>query len=87
MTDITNNTRVQTTLGPGNFVRETEKAFALDFGTGIVWFPKSQASWETHDHMTATLTLPVWLAQAKGMVRRNPHSRSYDWLFQFETVD
>ena len=86
MNQITNNTLVKTTIGTGNFERETEKARAFDFGTGLVWFPKSQITVEKIDYMTTTITLPVWLAQAKGMVKRNPYSRNYDWLFNFEIV-
>lgn len=44
---------------------ETEKAFRFYDGKDTVWLPKSQCEW---DEPSKTMTMPMWLAQAKGLI-------------------
>lgn len=60
------------TIATGNFERETEKAYLIDFGAGGVWFPKSQMDiWECTDEPEYArhvfIVMPIWLAKAKGI--------------------
>jgi hypothetical protein len=44
-----------------NPTRETEKAWAFDFGE-LMWFPKSVCSFDG-----TTLSVPMWLAKKRDM--------------------
>ena len=55
----------ETTEIRAEIVRETERAFLLDFGgNDPEWFPKSQVT----DNGHGTFEVPVWLAKEKGAV-------------------
>jgi hypothetical protein len=45
-------------------LRQTDKAFELDFGDAIHWIPKSQAEWSGKD----TWTLTNWIARQKELI-------------------
>jgi hypothetical protein len=47
----------------GKLVKQTDKAFQIDFGTGIHWIPKSQAEWAGKD----TWLLTDWIAEQKEL--------------------
>lgn len=58
-------------------VRETEAAYGIDDGTqegprkALVWVPKSQSEIEYTSegrYRSATITMPRWLAEEKGLV-------------------
>lgn len=44
---------------------ETELAYLFFDGDQEVWLPKSQCQWDPDDR---TMTMPVWLAQEKGLI-------------------
>ena len=44
---------------------ETEKAYRFYDGKTTVWVPKSQVEWDEEEK---TMTMPVWLAQERGLV-------------------
>lgn len=53
--------------------KETAKAYGINFGGGVAWFPKSQVSidWQTEANHNGirrgVFSLPKWLARNKGM--------------------
>jgi len=50
----------------GTVIFETEKAYKFDAGLDeAVWLPKSQCEW---DKDSSIMTMPVWLAEDKGLV-------------------
>jgi len=46
-------------------IRETEKAYCIDHGSGECWVPKSLVEWDESDH---TMAMPEWLAKAEGLI-------------------
>lgn len=44
---------------------ETEKAYHFYDGSTRCWLPKSQCEW---DDESKEMTLPLWLAEEKGLV-------------------
>lgn len=44
---------------------ETEKAYRFYDGKTTAWVPKSQVEWDEEEK---TMTMPVWLAQERGLV-------------------
>ena len=59
-------TTIRMYTGPGNWERETDKAFCIDpYG----WFPKSICSFTKIDHMSAYIDMPEWFARKRGFMR------------------
>lgn len=48
----------------GKLVRQTEKAYCIDFGEGPVWVPQSQCEYAGKD----TWLLTEWIAKEKGLM-------------------
>ena len=49
----------------GVLLKQTDKAFQIDFGTGVHWIPKSQAEWTGKD----TWLLTDWIAEQKELAQ------------------
>lgn len=53
--------------------KETEKAYGINFGGGVAWFPKSQVNitWQTEPNHNGIrhgfISIPQWLARNKGL--------------------
>ena len=52
----------------GEIVAETEKAWLIFDGTKKEWLPKSQCEIEEKQDGTVVVTMPTWLAKAKGFL-------------------
>lgn len=58
-----------------NILRQTAKALMLKVGDGAVWLPLSRIAVTTSDDDVA-ITLPLWLAKAKGLAYERPTRRA-----------
>ena len=47
----------------GKLLKQTDKAFQIDFGDAIHWIPKSQCEWSGKD----TWLLTKWIAEQKEL--------------------
>lgn len=49
----------------GKLLGQSEKAYRIDFGTAILWIPKSHCEWAGKD----TWLLTDWIAQQKELTQ------------------
>lgn len=47
----------------GKLLKQSDKAYQIDFGDTIEWVPKSQCEWAGKD----TWLLTKWIAEQKGL--------------------
>ena len=62
-----------TNISTMDIEKETDKAYGINFGGGVAWFPKSQVTitWQTEANRNGikhgTISIPKWLARNKGL--------------------
>jgi hypothetical protein len=55
----------ETTFEYDSILQDTGKAFLLSTDAGEVWIPKSQVKY--HDEESSEMTIPLWLAEERGL--------------------